>query len=313
MKTIKSYLLVFFVVLGGILFYFFSYQQQDSAESSSDQVQLVDVNTGTPIAPVVRKSDGFDPLKGEAVKPLPSYLKKSLHWLANAQARNGGYGAGQHTNQKNRDPRNVNVDPATTAFVGLALMRVGNTLEEGPYHANLNRALMFVLKNVEGAKEDAPNITKLRGTQPQTKLGQNIDVSLASQFLIRISPMAVDDDALQIRIDEAIAKCLRKLESTQLADGSWNDRGWARVLSSAMANNALEMAEEKGIEFDKKVLALSRKYQQQNVDAKSGRVKTDKAAGISLYAYSSSQRATAVNAKKVQKVMDAQGIKENSS
>lgn len=312
MKTIKTSILALFIVLGGTLFFVFNSNHNSDAKASKP-TQLVDTKTGAPVAPVVRKSDSFDPMKGKDVKALPTYLKKSMNWLAKAQARNGGYGAGQHRAQHIKDPRQVNVDPATTAFVGQALMRVGNTLEDGQYKANLRKALEYMLKTVENSPEGNANITKQTGTQPQQKLGTNIDVSFAAQFLIRVSPLAAHDDELQIRIDEAIAKCLRKLENTQLADGSWNDRGWARVLSSAMANNALEMAESNGHEIDKKVLALSRSYQQKNVDAKSGKASTDKAAGVSLYAYSSTQRATALNAKKVQQIMDAEDIAEGSS
>jgi len=312
MKTIKMSIAALFVVLGGALFFFFNSNHNPTSVNA-------DVNTktpllaedGTPIKPVVRKSNTFDPMAGQPVKAMPVYMKKSLRYLANAQARNGGFGAGQHAKQNIRDPRQVNVDPATTAFVGMAMMRVGNTLEKGPYKANLRKALEYMLKTVEGAPENNANITKQTGTQPQRKLGQNIDVSLAAQFLIRMSPMADGDDELQIRIDEAITKCLRKLENTQLADGSWNDRGWARVLSSAMANNALEMAEEQGIKINKDVLALSQAYQQQNVDASTGKAATGKAAGISLYAYSSTQRATAKNARKVQQIMESESIKES--
>lgn len=312
MKTIKMSLLALFVVLGGTLFFYFNsnHTPNNAFDASTPSVN---VNDGSVVAPIVRKSDSFDPMKGQAVKPMPTFLKQSMNWLAKAQARNGGFGSGQHSTQQIRDPRQVNVDPATTAFVGLALMRVGNTLQDGQHNANLRKALEYMLKIVEHAPENNANITKQTGTQPQQKLGQNIDVSLAAQFLIRVSPLAADEDELQIRIDEAIAKCLRKLESTQLADGSWNDRGWARVLSSAMANNALEMAEENNISIDKNVLALSRSYQQKNVDAQSGKASTDKSAGVDLYAYSSTQRATAMNAKKVQAIMDASDIKETKS
>jgi len=312
MKTIKISIIALLIVLGGTLFFYFNSNHTPS-KTFDEPTTSVNVNDGTPVKSIVRKSDSFDPLKDAPVKPMPSYLKKSMNWLAKAQARNGGYGSGQHATQQIRDPRQVNVDPATTSFVGLALMRVGNTLQDGQHKANLRKALEYMLKIVEHAPENNANITKQTGTQPQQKLGQNIDVSLAAQFLIKVSPLADGDDALQIRIDEAISKCLRKLESTQLADGSWNDRGWARVLSSAMANNALEMAEANDIEFNKDVLALSRSYQQKNVDARSGKASTDKAAGVDLYAYSSTQRATALNANKVQAIMDAEDIKESKS
>ena len=107
------------------------------------------------------------------------------------------------------------------------------------------------------------------------------------------------DDELHERVAWALDTCLHKLEASPDADGSWNsDGGWAGVLQSAMANNALEMADFVGMEVDQEALKRSRKYQMDNLDESSGEVRTDAAAGVSLYAIASNQRATAKDAKK---------------
>lgn len=238
------------------------------------------------------------------VKPLPRYLEKSLAWLAEAQAENGGWGAGSHAMQNVRDPKAVQVDPATTAYAAMALLRAGNTLKTGPYSQQLVKATNCLLQMVNDAPKDHPNITTLSGTQPQQKLGQNIDVAMTVQYFARLMPYIQDDAALAERVGAAMDFCIHRLQGTQMADGSWNAAGWAPVLNSAMANNALELSEQVGRKVDVDALEKSRQYQSDNVSSDdSGGVATDKAAGIQLYALASAQRATANDAKTVKEAM----------
>ena len=258
--------------------------------------------------PIQRVSlSGMDDLNPEAV---PAFIEKGLAWLAAAQFENGGWGAGMHARQDIRDPQSVQIDPATTAFAGMALLRAGNTLEKGEYRDRVRRALMYLVELVEGYPKEGPNITDITGTQPQAKLGQNIDVSMVSQFFTRILPHLQDDPGLENRVRAALQVCLEKLARSQSADGSWNDRGgWASVLQSAMANNAFEMADEAGVEVDRDVLEKSRAYQRSNVDTETGAVRTESAAGVSLYSIASNQRATAKEAREAQDIV-AQGRRD---
>lgn len=238
-------------------------------------------------------------------KPIPAFLDKSIKWLADAQFDNGGWGAGLNAAQEIRDPKAVQTDPATTAFAAMALLRSGSNLKEGPYTANVQKALEYLLYAVENSKSDDMSITQLRGTQPQSKLGQNIDVSVTLQFLAKILPLAAHDKRLENRINGAMDKCIGKLEKEQLADGSWNTSGWAPVLNSAMANTALEYGNKAGRTVQKDVLKKSQQYQAGNYDDASGGISSEKAAGISLYAISSTQRATAEDAQEVDKFIKA--------
>jgi len=233
-------------------------------------------------------------------KPIPSFLEKSIEWLAEAQFGNGGWGAGQGSAQQIRDPKAVQTDPATTAFSAMALLRSGNTLKKGTYSKNIQKATEFLLLAVENAKEEDMTITNLRSTQPQNKLGQNIDVSITLQFLAKILPEAKHDKKLENRINAAMDKCIDKLEGAQMADGSWNTAGWAPVLNSAMANNALEYSNAVGREVKKEILDKSQGYQAGNYDDESGGISSGKAAGVQLYAYSATQRATAQDALEVE-------------
>ncbi len=243
------------------------------------------------------KSDG-------QVKPLPSYLEKSLSWLAEAQAENGGWGAGSHAMQNIRDPKAVQTDPATTAYVAMALLRAGNTLKTGPQSQQLAKATNYLLQTVNDAPQNHPNITTTTGTQPQQKLGQNIDVAMTVQYFARLIPHIQNDPVLAERVGAAMDFCIQRLQGTQIADGSWNAGGWAPVLNSAMANNALELSEQVGRKVDVVALERSRQYQSDNVSSDDGvGVATDKAAGIQLYALASAQRATANDAKAVKEAM----------
>lgn len=249
-----------------------------------------------------------DPATNVSVKAIPAYIERGMDWLAAAQYENGGWGAGSHSRQDIRDPHSVAIDPATTAFSAMALLRSGSTVTSGKYRVNVSRALHFLLDMVESAPE-GPAISNITGTQPQAKLGQNIDVSMVTQFLSEVIAHTHHDAELHRRTEEALSICLEKLEGAQDADGSWNSRGgWAGVLQSAMANNALEMAQGAGAEVDEEALDRSRTYQKDNLDA-DGTVRTEDAAGISLYAISSNQRATAKEAKRARDLV-AEGARK---
>jgi len=251
----------------------------------------------------------FNDKNGE-FNPMPRFLNKSMSWLAKAQLPNGGWGAGSHSNQQNRNPKLVKADPATTAFTAMALMRGGHTLEEGAFSGHLNKALIYLVEKVENADPDnLNNITNMKGTQPQRKLGDNIDVALTLQFFNKIYFMLEEDHELYERVNKAIDVCIHKLQGSQLADGSWNGGGWAPVLNSAMVNNALEMSKDLGREVDTDVIEKSKNYQAQNYDERG--IKTDKAAGIALYAYSSTQRATAKDAGEVGALLKEANVKVN--
>jgi len=233
----------------------------------------------------------------------PPYVQNAVSWLAKAQFQNGGWGAGSHVRQDILDPKAVQVDPATTALSAMALVRAGNTLKQGEYADNVRRALNYLLEQVEASPEEGSNITSLSGTQPQSKLGSNIDVSLCAQFLSRILPHVGQKTSLEKRVTVGLDKCLRKLQRGQNSDGSFAGGTWAGVLQSAMANSALELGQAAGREVDEDAMLRSKEYQQGNLDETSGEVKTDAAAGVSLYALTGTQRATARDARKAEEIL----------
>ncbi|MFM1874467.1 MAG: hypothetical protein RL266_204, partial [Bacteroidota bacterium] len=231
-------------------------------------------------------------------------IDHALGWMASAQQKNGGWGAGSHYRQMEMDPHAVAADPATTSMVGMALLRNGSTLDKGTYSAQLKKAVEFILKEVENSSPNSLNITDLTGTQIQTKLGQNIDVVLASQFLTNLLEKVPANDPIRKRINDALNVCVVKIQNGQMADGSTQGAGWAGVLQSSLASNALEAAEYAGAKVDAKKLEKARDYQKGNFDAETGNVNTDKGAGIVLYSVSGSARAAAKEAREVEEQME---------
>ncbi|HMT29681.1 MAG TPA: hypothetical protein PKD91_10410, partial [Bacteroidia bacterium] len=191
------------------------------------------------------------------------------------------------------DPHAVPSDPATTAMVAMAIQRCGSDLQQGPYSRNLKKALFYLLDQVESSPENASNITSLTNTQPQIKLGQNIDVVLTSQFLTNILDDLDHDPQLKNRVKKCVKKCVDKIEMGHSANGSMKGSGWAGVLQSSFATSALESAKDEGIEVDEKILDNSRDYQKGNINPGDNSVETESAAGIVLYSVSGSTRASA--------------------
>ncbi len=223
-------------------------------------------------------------------------VNDALDWMMQAQLNNGGWGAGSHTRQDITDPHAVKADPATTAMVAIAILRCENKITNGKYSDHLHRALQYLLKQVENSDENDLNITDLQGTQPQVKLGQNIDVVLTSQFLTNISDYVNNDVQLKQRVMKCNQVCISKIQRGQNANGSLKGAGWAGVLQSSFANNAVETAKEKGVKVDEKKLDESRNYQKKNFDVKTQSISTEEAAGVILYSISGTARASAKEA-----------------
>lgn len=235
---------------------------------------------------------------------LKTSIDHGLQWMVAAQNTNGGWGAGSHHRQDIIDPHAVATDPATTAMVAMALLRSGSNLKQGEYSSSLRRALDYLLQSVENSPANSLNITSETGTQIQTKLGANIDVVLTSQFLSNLLAQLDDSPSLKARVKKANAVCVSKIQKAQSTDGSMAGAGWAGVLQSSFATNALESALAEEVTVDEKALDRAREYQKKNLNTETGEVNTDMGAGIVLYSVSGSSRASAKEARKVKEEME---------
>lgn len=224
-------------------------------------------------------------------------------WLIKAQNNDGGFAAGNHARQDVMDPHASPSDPATTAMVSMALLRAGSTPDAARFGHVLARTTEFLLKSVEGSPKEALNITPLTGTQIQVKLGQHIDVALTAQYLSNLIGRVSANDARQGRWMNALNTCTAMIQRAQTANGSVQGSGWAGVLQSSFAANALESAKHAGAEVNKDALKQARAFQKGNFDANTGTVVTDAAAGVTLYAVSGSTRSSAKEARRAEEVL----------
>ncbi|MBL7702015.1 MAG: terpene cyclase/mutase family protein [Ferruginibacter sp.] len=232
---------------------------------------------------------------------IDSSINTGKQWLLSTQATNGGWGAGTNARQDITDPSKVQLDPASTSMALMALLRLGERTEGTANSDAVTKAMNFLLKSVEQSPDNALNITTLTGTQPQVKLGQNIDVILTSQCLTNIMHQLNDNNPMYGRIKNAVQKCVTKIQKAQDTNGATKGGGWAPVLQSAFAVNALELAEANDIMVDSVKLAEARYYQKQNFTA--GTASTADAAGVMLYSVSGNARATAKETRKVKEVL----------
>ena len=252
---------------------------------------------------VFRTLFGEEPSDSNFVNHTPEKalhaVDQGLEWLASAQLPNGGWGAGSHQRQDIIDPHAVPADPATTAMVGMALMRSGVSLKGDKYSGKLKDALEYLLETVESTPTNRPQITDQQGTQIQSKLGNNIDAVMAIQFFTNILDELEEGSETHKRVNRSLDICVSKVQQLQDADGSFRGSGWAGVLQSGLATSALEAAQAKGADVDEAVFERSKEYQKNNYNPETKQVNTDKGAGIVLYSVSGSVRASAKDARKV--------------
>ncbi|WP_353779049.1 hypothetical protein [Winogradskyella sp. 3972H.M.0a.05] len=229
-------------------------------------------------------------------------VNDGLEWISKAQLPNGGFGAGSHNAQHVRDPHAVKADPATTSMVVMSLLRSNISLKDRDYGETLKKAINYLLETVENTPEDASYITTIRGTQIQSKLGQNIDAVLTAQLfsnLISRDLRGLDKK----RIERCLDICVAKIQQGTDNQGRQKGAGWAGVLQSGLANSALESAQSVGIEVDNDLLEKAKNYQKANMDDKTGSVRTEDGAGIMLYAVSNTARASAKDARKAKEAI----------
>jgi hypothetical protein len=227
-------------------------------------------------------------------------VNRGLSWMAKAQNTNGGWGAGSHSRQDVVDPHAVPSDPATTSMVAMALLRSGHTLTHGDYGPQIKNALEYLLKTTETSSPSSLTITEETGTQIQIKLGENIDVILTAQFFSNVLDHLQHDKVLKARVKKSLDICVSKIQRAQDVNGSITGSGWAGVLQSSFATNALESAQAQGARVDSVKLDRSREFQKNNFNTKTGDVNTDLGAGIMLYSVSGSARSSAKEARRVE-------------
>lgn len=204
-------------------------------------------------------------------------------WLTGIQNEDGGWGSGAW----GADNAGTS-DVATTAYVTLALMRDAGSTDENS--AAIQRGITFVADAVL-AEPEGSRVRTLTGTQPQYKLGENVDTHLAAMTLGKVQDRF--QGALGDKVTSAYQLAVQKVQRSQNSDGSFESGGWAPVLSSSLAAQSLYEAQMAGQDVDLTVLSRADAYQGRVGGEGSGAFDTSGGAGVQLYAVASSTRANA--------------------
>ena len=182
--------------------------------------------------------------------PVAAAVQKGVKWLVSVQGKDGGWGQdGGETSYVRQGERleSSGNDVANTAVAAEALLHTGSTPASGEYREAIQRAIGFILKNVEESPAEGLAVTNLTGTQIQRKLGPYIDTFLTSKLLAELDGN-MGDARSNARVRQGLQKCVAKVEKNQLKDGSWNIAGgWAPILGTSMASRSLFIAQQKGV------------------------------------------------------------------
>jgi len=199
-----------------------------------------------------------------APKPLTASVRKALAYLVSQQDASGGWGQGGGWRQNLQGNGRVEgkdvkdpLDLGNTCIATLALIRAENTPEEGPYAANVARALNFICAQIENSNSEGLYVTDVRDTQLQQKIGQYVDTFLAGLVLAELKGKTPNDE----RLLAALKKTVSKIERNQQNDGTFaGNTGWASVLSQGLASKFINRAAQNKVAVSEEV--LRRDYQQ---------------------------------------------------
>ena len=225
-------------------------------------------------------------------KELSAVVKKGLAWLAKHQTRAGGWGQGDEAATMGdelaqmRDLPNV----ADTSMALLAFLRAGNTARSGEYRDAVQRGLTYVISEIEASDDDSLKVTNVTGTRVQMKIGAYAD-TFAALMVLNEARGTMRDGVANARLDAALRKVVHKIEKNQRSNGSWDDNGWAPVLSQAMAAKGLNRAAQNNIPVSRTVLERVEKQAQANFNATSGSFSAEGAAGVEVYGAAASSAA----------------------
>src|SRR5262249_47433653 len=129
---------------------------------------------------------------GTAVKPKPlsPAVKKGLEHLVKQQHANGGWGQGRSVRTATQGGGRLEghqvqdpLDVGNTCIALLALIRAGNSPQQGPYANNVAKGVAFICGHVEKADDKSLYVTDVKGTQIQSKIGPYVDTFLTSMVL----------------------------------------------------------------------------------------------------------------------------------
>lgn len=278
----------------------------EGPKGTDPKAVVVDPKTGPEIAkdPVIEQRPKGTP------KAINKTVEKGLAWLASAQLDGGGWGQGDEAARlRPNEPKVGIANVADTSMALLAFIRSGNTPAAGQYKTAVDRGLTYVMQQIEESDSDSLYVSSVRGTRVQLKIGQYAD-TFAALMVLNEAKGKMKDPASNARLDAALKKVVRKVEKNQRDNGSWDDKGWAPVLSQALAAKGMNRAAQNGAPVSKQTLM---RIEEQ---AKRGQMSVSGSAGVGLYgeaASSANIRDDAETKKAKASTMKAKAAKSSPS
>ncbi|MCA9286020.1 MAG: hypothetical protein KDA22_12425 [Phycisphaerales bacterium] len=186
-------------------------------------------------------------------KALGPATGNGLAWLVAHQLPSGAWGQGDEAASMGDGMSAIAVTPSLgdTCIAALALFRADGGLD-GTNSTAIHKAIGFILGEIEAADDTSLQVATIHGSRIQMKIGPYVDTFLASLLLSEIKGIA--PASMTPRMNEALAKLLRKIEKNQRDDGTWSDQGWAPVLSESIATKGLNRANQAGATIDANVV-----------------------------------------------------------
>jgi hypothetical protein len=183
---------------------------------------------------------GAEPARPNQRNSLPAAVVCGLNYLARTQRPDGGW---------NSSARPDDADLATTSIAGLAFLRAGGTMRNGPSAAILSRAEAFVTTAVAGASDEMLLRPSTGDPLVHADLGPGIDGILSACFLAELLGAGVPEPE-EPRVRATLERLLDFIGSAHDAD-AFAFHG-SRILSMALAAHALSSAERSGVPVDER-------------------------------------------------------------
>ncbi len=261
---------------------------------------------GDPIQVAKRRTRGTP-------KPLSKTIDEGLTWLVRHQLASGGWGQGDEAEGMGAQMKGMagasNV--ADTSMALLAFLRAGHDANHGAHRDAVQRGLAYVLAEVEASDDTSLAVSAVTGTRVQAKIGPYAD-TFAALLVLSEARGTMRDGVANARLDQALRKIVKKIETNQRSDGTWDGEGWAPVLSQALAAKGMNRAAQNGIQVSEAVIDRLEAQAHSQVNVGTGSFSADGAAGIGLYggaAATSAARESANTRQDQARKMKAQAAK----
>ncbi len=181
--------------------------------------------------------------KKHITEDMRTAINKGLKRLAELQDNNGAFSKGM----------NHNVAVAVTALSGLAMLASGSTPEKGPYQAQIQKAIDYLISCWDKNSGYIAAIDKGDGSRIHGH-------GYATLFLAQCYGTQPNNAKLR----EVLNRAIDRIQKGQTADGGWgyipDDLTWDEGSTTVCCVQALRAASDSGITVQKKYIQKAVKY-----------------------------------------------------